>query len=84
MKKILCFVVFVFLFTSGEMMGRRPVQTYCNPINIDYDFGPGVCRHAADPVVVLFKDKYYRVTTWGFDGYRVSEDFLILERVYFP
>lgn len=63
MKRILCFVTFVLLFANSETMGRRPVQTYCNPINIDYDFGPGVCRHAADPVVVLFKDKYYLFTS---------------------
>lgn len=84
MKRILCFVTFVLLFANSETMGRRPVQTYCNPINIDYDFGPGVCRHAADPVVVLFKDKYYLFTTWDFDGYRVSDDLLTWERVYFP
>lgn len=78
-------MLFALLFAGKETWGKCHSQaTYCNPINIDYDFGPGVCRHAADPVVVLFKDRYYLFTTWDFNGYRVSHDLISWERIYFP
>src|ERR1700748_2723989 len=37
------------------------LQTFCNPINLPYNFQPnGVTRReAADPVIVLFHDKYW-------------------------
>ena len=31
-------------------------------------------RHGADPVIVLFKDKYWLFSTWDRPGYRVSDD----------
>ncbi|MDD4922761.1 MAG: family 43 glycosylhydrolase, partial [Bacteroidales bacterium] len=55
---------------------RLQSQTFCNPINLDYGpYGKGG-RHAADPVIVLFKDKYYLFTSWDKKGYRVSDDLL--------
>ncbi|MDD4921090.1 MAG: discoidin domain-containing protein [Bacteroidales bacterium] len=51
-------------------------QTFCNPINLDYGPYYKGSRHAADPVIVLFKDKYYLFTSWDKKGYRVSDDLL--------
>ncbi len=50
-------------------------KTYCNPINIDYGFTPipnfseqGRHRATADPVIVLYKHKYFLFSTnqWGY------------------
>jgi xylan 1,4-beta-xylosidase len=32
---------------------------------------------------LLFKNKYYLFTTWGFAGYRVSDDLITWKRIYF-
>jgi xylan 1,4-beta-xylosidase len=49
--------------------------TYCNPVNIDYGYTPipdfatrGHHRTTADPVITLFKDKYFLFSTnqWGY------------------
>ncbi|HEY6192720.1 MAG TPA: family 43 glycosylhydrolase [Bacteroidota bacterium] len=57
-------------------------HTYCNPMNIDYAYGPipnfseqGKHRTTADPVITLFKGDYYLFSTnqWG---YWWSEDML--------
>ncbi|MBP6826964.1 MAG: family 43 glycosylhydrolase, partial [Saprospiraceae bacterium] len=59
---------------------RQPIQaqtggTYCNPVNIDYGYTPipnfsemGRHRATADPVITLFKGKYYLFSTnqWGY------------------
>lgn len=50
-------------------------RTYCNPMNLDYGYSPiprtpdpGNHRTTADPVIVLFKDRYYLFSTnqWGY------------------
>jgi len=50
-------------------------KTYCNPVNLDYGYTPipnfsemGRHRATADPVITLFKDKYYLFSTnqWGY------------------
>lgn len=50
-------------------------KTYCNPISLDYGYTPipnfsemGRHRATADPVITLFKDKYYLFSTnqWGY------------------
>ena len=62
-------------------------QTFCNPLNLDYGCGgldnPERYREAADPVVVLFRGKYYLFTTRDRGGYRVSDDLLHWDNVYF-
>ncbi len=40
-------------------------------------------RHAADPVIVLFRDRYYLFTTWDIKGYRVSDDLFSWDDIYF-
>jgi xylan 1,4-beta-xylosidase len=73
MKKVKIFFTLLFLpvaFTYAQ------VKTFCNPINIDYGFAGPDERHAADPVIVLFKDKYYLFDTDDMPGYRVSDDLI--------
>lgn len=50
-------------------------QAFCNPVDLPLDASKG-WRHAADPVVVFYHDKYWLFTTWDFDGYRVSDDLI--------
>ena len=58
----------------------RP-KTYCNPVNIDYNFeyfdhssNKGIsCRSTADPMIVPYKGKYYLFST-NQSGYYVSEN----------
>ena len=49
--------------------------TYCNPINIDYGYCPipnfvqnGKHRATADPIISVYKDKYFMFSTnqWGY------------------
>lgn len=62
-------------------------QTFCNPLNLDYGCGglayQETYREAADPVIVLFKDKYYLFTTRDRGGYRMSDDLINWENVSF-
>lgn len=54
-------------------------KTFCNPMNLDYGFkgsGEKARRAAADPVIVLFKDKYYLFATNDRGGFRVSDDLM--------
>src|SRR5688572_556467 len=53
-------------------------KTFCNPLDLDYGLidhrGKLIHRHGADPVVVLYKEKYWLFSTWDRPGYRVSDD----------
>jgi hypothetical protein len=53
----------------------KGVQTFCNPLNLPYNFqSPGVTRReAADPVIVLYKDKYWLFASKQ-AGYWYSDD----------
>ena len=74
-------IIFWFLFPylpAGKFIlidVNAQQKTYCNPINIDYGFTPipnfseqGRHRATADPVIVLYKDKYFLFSTnqWGY------------------
>lgn len=54
-------------------------RTYCNPVNIDYNFEPYnkvdkiSCRSTADPMIVPYKGQYYLFST-NQDGFYVSKD----------
>ena len=50
-------------------------QTYCNPINLDYGLSASR-RHAADPVIIRFQNKFYLFSTSNRPGYHVSDDLL--------
>ena len=60
-------------FSADPAAGQG--QTYCNPLNIDYAYSPipnfstqGNHRTTADPVIVLFKGRYFLFSTnqWGY------------------
>src|SRR6186713_2820195 len=55
-----------------------PTKTFCNPINLDYGIYQAghepPHRHGADPVIVLYQDRYWLFSTWDRPGYRVSDD----------
>lgn len=78
-----------FLFSCAENKQLTEQQTtFCNPMNLDYGWGcfqkrEKKARTAADPVIVLFKDKYYLFTTMDIGGYRVSDDLITWKDVYF-
>lgn len=71
LNKSFAFIIVILLCTSLHAQQK----TYCNPINIDYGFTPipnfseqGRHRATADPVIVLYKDKYFLFSTnqWGY------------------
>ena len=53
----------------------QALLTFCNPVNLEYRFTPGKPsrRMAADPVIVLFKDRYFLFST-GSSEYWYSSD----------
>src|SRR5688500_1570230 len=67
----------VILPAAHAQQNAQP-KTFCNPLNLDYGLidhrGKFVHRHGADPVIVLYQDKYWLFSTWDRPGYRVSED----------
>ena len=78
--------IFLLLFTSDNV-STQP-KTYCNPLNIDYAYGAipnfaeqGKHRATADPVVVVFKGKYFLFSTNQY-GYWWSKDMSDWKFVY--
>ncbi len=74
-----CFTVFCGLcfFTAGQLQAQNNFRTYCNPLNLNYRFSydsPSY-REAADPVVHLYKGKYYLYASKS-GGYWHSDDLL--------
>ena len=88
-NKLSLLLVSFFLFSCAENKQVTEQQTtFCNPRNLDYGWGcfqkrEKKARTAADPVIVLFKDKYYLFTTMDIGGYRVSDDLITWKDVYF-
>ena len=88
-NKLSLLLVSFFLFSCAENKQVTEQQTtFCNPMNLDYGWGcfqkrEKKARTAADPVIVLFKDKYYLFTTMDIGGYRVSDDLITWKYVYF-
>ncbi|HEX4083589.1 MAG TPA: discoidin domain-containing protein [Chthoniobacteraceae bacterium] len=60
--------------TSAGVSRAQTPLTFCNPMNLDYGPYAKGSRHGADPVIVLFKGKYYLFDTDDKPGYRVSDD----------
>jgi hypothetical protein len=52
-------------------------------MNLDYGWSAKGHRHSADPVIVLFKDRYYLFATDDVPGYRVSDDLLSWTNIVF-
>jgi predicted alpha-1,2-mannosidase len=69
----------VCLFALNLLLSTavKSQQTFCNPLNISYRFAldKPSRRSAADPVIVLYKDKYYLFATSS-GGYWFSNDLL--------
>ena len=88
-NKLSLLLVSFFLFSCADNKQVAEQQTtFCNPMNLDYGWGcfqkrEKKARTAADPVIVLFKDKYYLFTTMDIGGYRVSDDLITWKDVYF-
>lgn len=68
-------VILLFLLVIASINAFAQSKTYCNPLNLDYGFTPipnfseaGRHRATADPLIVLFKEKYYLFSTnqWGY------------------
>jgi len=68
-----CLLLFFLAVLSP--LAHAQQKTYCNPISLDYGYTPipnfsemGRHRATADPVITLFKDKYYLFSTnqWGY------------------
>ena len=69
-----CIVALVMIVSCGE--GINPARVVTNPIDVDYAFTrehQEGGREAADPVVVLFKDRYYLFPSKSY-GYWSSDD----------
>ncbi|MDR3218905.1 MAG: family 43 glycosylhydrolase [Dysgonamonadaceae bacterium] len=89
MKKTGIVLIILFILTACTQkveITDRP-STFCNPLNLDYGWGNMKLekkgRHSADPVIVLFKDKYYLFATIDMGGYRVSDDLIHWENIFF-
>lgn len=91
MKKLILISLSIFSLVSCRKENDKTEYkqtTYCNPLNLDYGWGKfsekrKESRTSADPVIVLFKDKYYLFTTQDIGGYRVSDDLMTWKNIYF-
>src|SRR5438067_122977 len=78
-------VGFALLVAISAAWADAP-RTLCNPLNLDYGISVKkdvAYRHGADPVIVLFGDRYYLFSTWDKAGYRISDDLLTWKYVPF-
>ncbi len=84
MKHLFFSILFAFPFFIYSYSQKD--ATYCNPLDLDYGwsiFQKTMSRSSADPVVVLFKGKYYLFSTNDIGGYRVSEDLIRWKNIFF-
>jgi hypothetical protein len=72
-----------FWLNSPPLAAAAPPATFCNPLNLDYGWAGKGHRHSADPVIVLFRDRYYLFATDDVPGYRVSDDLLTWTNIVF-
>lgn len=76
-------VLFAGLAVADAAPGQAIADRhFCNPLDLSMDAGKG-WRHAADPIIVRYDDRWYLFTTWDFDGYRVSRDLVHWSEVKF-
>ena len=80
MKYLKTFTFLILIFVLNIDINFAQQKTYCNPMNIDYGYNAipnftekGMHRTTADPVIVLFKDKYFLFSTNQY-GYWWSDD----------
>lgn len=67
---VLCLLVF-----TTSVFAKKAPPTFCNPLNLDYQFVKSQPSHrtAADPVITLYQDNYYLFATAS-GGYWHSPD----------
>ena len=72
MRHLIFVVVALFILKAVNLSAQT---TYCNPMNLSYRFRPDMPsrREAADPMIVLFQDKYFLFASKS-GGYWVSDD----------
>ena len=72
MRHLIFVVVALFILKAVNLSAQT---TYCNPMNLSYRFRPDTPsrREAADPMIVLFQDKYFLFASKS-GGYWVSDD----------
>ncbi len=78
-RRLILTVAFVSLMNfivSGQT--HKAIKTFCNPINLPYNFqgdGGVTRREAADPTIVLYKNRYWLFASKQ-KGYWFSDDML--------
>ncbi len=86
LRTVICCYLTTWVICSASLCAQ-PIKTFCNPLNLDYGLGAGRgkadYRHGADPVIVLFKDRYWLFSTWDKPGYRVSDDLIAWKYIPF-
>nr|WP_199078454.1 discoidin domain-containing protein [Pedobacter sp. ASV19] len=79
MKRIiLSFFLFFSISIYGQVIAQPTEQSFCNPLNLNYRFSydqSASYREAADPVIHLFKNKYYLYASKS-GGYWYSDNML--------
>ncbi|MGL4519903.1 MAG: family 43 glycosylhydrolase [Phocaeicola sp.] len=81
MKRVLIYFLFCLLTLATVQSQEMRMETYCNPLNIDYtymiyDAHKDISyRSGADPAVVRFRGEYYMFVTRS-HGYWRSKDLL--------
>lgn len=68
-------LIILFCVISVSAQEYRTQNVFCNPINLSYRFQPDAPsrREAADPSVVMYKDKYYMFASKS-GGYWASDN----------
>lgn len=87
-NKLLIPILSLLMVSCSNIKVVEKPTTFCNPMNLDYGWGcfqskERKARTAADPVITLFKGKYYMFTTQDIGGYRVSDDLMTWTNVFF-
>lgn len=80
MKHLIAIQLLIVLLTGcndNPIIKETNFETICNPLNLSYRFQPDEPsrREAADPSVILFKDKYYLFASKS-GGYWYSNDLI--------
>jgi hypothetical protein len=74
-KKVFTALLWLIIIGNASIAKATDVNTFCNPLNLDYRFGiGGSFREAADPVCIVFQDDYYIFASKS-GGYWWSPDF---------
>lgn len=69
MKHARALLAALLLAPLAELHAADVTRIFCNPLNLDYGWAGKGHRHGADPVIVLFKDRYYLFATVDVPGY---------------